>query len=92
MSTPISVKLDESLKNRVQHLAKTQHRSPHWIMKEAISQYVEQEEKKEKFRQDTLNAWDEYQMTGLHLNADEVERWLGTWGIDNEVKAPKCHK
>lgn len=92
MSTPTSVKLDDALKSRVQDLADSQHRTAHWIMKEAISQYVEREEKKAAFRQDALDAWDEYQMTGSHLTANEVEDWLGSWGTDDEVAAPKCHK
>ncbi|TON78946.1 transcriptional regulator, partial [Vibrio parahaemolyticus] len=50
------------------------------------------EEKKEAFRQDALNAWDEYQMTGSHLTASEVENWLGSWGSEDEVETPKCHK
>ncbi|HCH1049336.1 TPA: CopG family ribbon-helix-helix protein [Vibrio parahaemolyticus] len=92
MATPTSIKLDDTLKNRVQNLANSQQRTAHWIMKEAISQYVEREEKKEAFRQDALNAWDEYQMTGSHLTASEVENWLGSWGSEDEVEAPKCHK
>ena len=31
-----SVKLDNELKNRMQHLAEIWHRSIHWIMREAI--------------------------------------------------------
>ena len=36
-----SLKIDEALKGRVQHLASQRRRSPHWIMLEAIQQYVE---------------------------------------------------
>ncbi|WP_282067317.1 CopG family ribbon-helix-helix protein [Vibrio rotiferianus] len=92
MSAPTSIKLDDALKDRVQHLAESQQRTAHWIMKEAISQYVEREEKKEAFRQDALDAWDEYQMTGSHLTTNEVEDWLSSWGSEDEVEAPKCHK
>jgi predicted transcriptional regulator len=45
-------------------------------MREAIEQYVDREEKRETFRRDTLEAWEEYQTTGLHLSADELEAWL----------------
>ena len=31
-----SVKLDDALKKRIQHLADVRHRSAHWIMREAI--------------------------------------------------------
>jgi predicted transcriptional regulator len=30
------------------------------------------------FRQDAINAWQEYQGTGLHLTGDEVIMWLDT--------------
>lgn len=92
MPTATSIKLDDALKGRVQQLAQTRRRTSHWIMREAIAQYVEREEKREAFRQDTLNAWDEFQATGLHATADEVEKWLASWGSDNELPAPECHK
>ncbi|OHV83417.1 CopG family ribbon-helix-helix protein [Ensifer sp. LCM 4579] len=92
MATATSIKLDEELKGRVQSLAAVRRRSAHWIMREAIAQYVEREEKREAFRQDTLRAWEEYQATGLHATAEEVEDWLANWGTDNELSAPVCHK
>ena len=92
MATPTSIKLDDSLKEPVQHLADTRRRSAHWLMREAIEQYVEREERRENFRQDTLKAWEDYQATGLHASADEVEKWLASWGTDDEVPAPTCHK
>lgn len=92
MPAATSIKLDDALKNRIQQLAQTRRRTSHWIMREAISQYVEREEKREVFRQDTLRAWDEFQATGLHATADEVDQWLKSWGSDNELPAPECHK
>lgn len=52
-----SLKIDDTLKSRVQQLASQRRRSPHWIMLEAIQQYVEREEKREAFKQDALRAW-----------------------------------
>jgi predicted transcriptional regulator len=85
-----SVKLEDELKARVQNLAVARRRSSHWIMREAIAQYVEREEKREAFREETLNAWEEFQATGLHASADDVEKWLSSWGSENEPPAPKC--
>ncbi|MDG5824660.1 CopG family ribbon-helix-helix protein, partial [Xylella fastidiosa subsp. pauca] len=67
MGMATSIKLDDELKGRVQHLADVRRRTSHWIMREAIAQYVEREEKRETFRQDTLKAWEEFQATGLHV-------------------------
>ncbi|MBD9511013.1 CopG family ribbon-helix-helix protein [Ensifer sp. ENS10] len=92
MASPTSLKLDDELKGRVQHLAEIRRRSSHWIMREAIAQYVEREEKREALRHATLSAWEEYQATGLHATEDEVEKWLSTWGTDDESAAPECHK
>lgn len=92
MATPTSIKLDDDLKGRIQHLADARRRSAHWIMREAIEQYVSREEKREAFRQDALRAWDEYQETGLHATRGEVEEWLASWGADDEIPPPECHK
>lgn len=92
MATATSIKLDDELKGRVQHLADARRRTSHWIMREAIAQYVEREEKREAFKQDTLKAWEEFQATGLHATAEETKKWLSSWGNENELPAPVCHK
>ncbi|MCL2661335.1 MAG: CopG family ribbon-helix-helix protein [Acidobacteriaceae bacterium] len=92
MATATSLKLDDDLKGRVQHLAAVQRRTAHWIMREAIAQYVEHEERREALNRDTIKAWEEYQATGLHLTAEEVDQWLASWGTENERPAPLCHK
>jgi predicted transcriptional regulator len=89
---PVAIKIDADIKARVKRLAEARHRTSHWLMREAITQYVEREEKREAFRQDTLKAWEEYRTTGLHATADEVNAWLASWGTDDERPAPECHK
>ncbi len=61
-------------------------------MLEAIRQYVEREEAREGFKQETLASWAAYQETGRHLTAQEVRTWLNTWGTDAEKAMPECHK
>ncbi len=87
-----SIKVDDELKSRVQHLAGLRQRSPHWIMCEAIAQYVEREEARESFKQEALASWTAYQETGRHLTGQEVRAWLNTWGTEAETKLPKCHE
>lgn len=92
MATATSIKLDDELKGRVQRLAEVRRRSAHWIMREAIAQYVERGEQREALKQDTLKAWEEFQATGLHATAEEVDKWLASWGDENELSAPVCHQ
>jgi predicted transcriptional regulator len=87
-----SIKIDDELKGRVQHLAALRQRSAHWIMREAIAQYVEREEGRESFKQEALASWAAYQETGRHLTGQEVRSWLNTWGTAAETKPPKCHE
>ena len=87
-----SIKIDDELKSRIQHLAGLRQRSAHWIMREAIAQYVEREETRERLRQETMQAWEELQATGLHATAEEVEKWLSSWGTEDELPAPECHE
>lgn len=89
---PTSVKLDVGTKDRIKQLADARKRTSHWVMQEAIQQYLDKEEKRDQFRRETIAAWNDYQETGLHITADETIAWLDTWGTDNEAKAPVCHK
>lgn len=91
MATATSIKLDDELKGRVKHLAEARRRTSHWIMREAIAQYVEREEKREAFKQDALRAWEDYQLTGLHLTIEEADDWLAKLEAGEDALLPKCH-
>jgi predicted transcriptional regulator len=86
-----SVKLDVKTKDRVRRIASARRRSPHWVMREAIEQYVEREEKRERFRRDALAAWQHYQSTGLHATAEEADLWLAKLEAGKDAVPPKCH-
>ncbi len=87
-----SLKIDDTLKSRVQRLASQRRRSPHWIMLEAIEQYVEREEARESFKQEALASWTAYKESGQHLRGEEARAWLSTWGTDDEQVVPECHE
>ena len=88
---PVAVKLDADVHARVRELARTQHRSPHYLMREAIAQYVEREEKREAFKQEAIQAWEEYQQTGLHVTLEEADAWLAKLEAGEDAELPKCH-
>jgi predicted transcriptional regulator len=86
-----SIKLDDDLRNRIQNLADARHRSSHWIMREAIRDYVEREEKRESLKQDALLVWEAYQKNSLHLTLEEADAWLAKLESGEDVEPPKCH-
>lgn len=92
MTTSISVNLDDTLSGKIRQLAEQRQQSSRWIVREAISQYVAREESRERLNTDTLDAWQEFQQTGLHATAEEVDQWLSSWGSATELPPPRCHK
>lgn len=88
---PVAIKIDPETRERVKRLADARQRTPHWLMREAITQYVEREEKREAFRQDTLKAWEQYRATGLHAGAEEADAWLAQLEQGKDVEPPECH-
>ena len=87
----IAVKIDFDTRERIKRLAESRHRTSHWIMREAINQYVEREEKREAFRQEGLHAWHNYQENGLHVTFDEGDAWLANLEAGQDVEPPECH-
>ena len=88
---PVAVKLDPKMLDRVKQLAEARDRSTHWMMREAVAQFVEREEKREAFRQAALKAWSDYQETGLHVSHNEADEWLAKLEAGEEADAPECH-
>ncbi len=86
-----SLKIDDLMKDRIQRLATTRDRSPHWIMREAIREYVDREETRDGFVRDAEAAWQDYKETGLHITGDEATAWLASWGTTDERTPPDCH-
>ena len=87
----VAIKIDEDTKARIKRLAAVRHRSSHWVMREAITQYVNREEQREAFRQDTIKAWEDFRLTGLHVTAEEADAWLAELEQGKDIEPPECH-
>ena len=88
---PVAVKLDQGIRDRLKRLADAKDRSTHWMLREAVAQFVDREEKREAFRQAGLQAWAEYQATGQHVTHDEADAWLAKLEAGEEAVVPECH-
>ena len=54
--------------------------------------HMNREEKREKFRQDALAAWTNYQATPLYITAGEADKWLAKLVAGKNAPIPKCHE
>lgn len=91
MASTTSLKLDDALKDRLQKLAESRKRTPHWLMKEAIERYVSYEEWHDQIWREANEAIEEYEQTGLHLTHGEVKEWLRRRAAGEDVDLPECH-
>jgi predicted transcriptional regulator len=88
---PKVVKIDPEIRDRLDRLGEIKHRSAHWLMKEAITRYLEQEEYNEQLNRETLARWQEAEQ-GKVVSHQAVSKWLDTWGTDEESDRPACGK
>lgn len=86
-----SIKLDDDLRQRLQKLAEVRQRTPHWLMKQAIAEYVSREEDDEEVRAMLQSRWRNYQETGLHVTAEEANAWLEKLARGERLPLPKPH-
>jgi predicted transcriptional regulator len=87
--TTMGVKLDEKTRTRLKALGESRDRTPHWLMKKAITDFLDQEEALEIRNQEADAALKDYQTTGQYVSHENMKIWLDTWGSDKESACPK---
>ncbi len=87
-ATTTGIKLDNRTRTRLKALSRLKQRSQHWLMKEAIERYLDQEESAEQLKRETLERWERYEATGEHISHDAITSWLESWGTEEEGQCP----
>ena len=70
------IKLDEHTRLRLKRLGEQRERSPHWLMRTAILEYLDREERYEQEKQEDIARWETYQLTGEAVPPKAVAKWL----------------
>ncbi len=91
MSVTMGVKLDEETRDRLKSLGAARQRSTHWLMREAIREYLEKEEIIETRNREADAAWADYQQSGRFVSHEAMAAWFDSWGTDLESQAQLCH-
>lgn len=91
-SITIGVKLDEEIRDRLKSLGTARQRSTHWLMREAIREYLEREEAIETRNREADEAWADYQRSGKFVSHDAMASWLDTWETDQEDHSPEIER
>jgi predicted transcriptional regulator len=89
MATSQGIKLDDATQARLKSLAAKRDRSPHWIMRTAIENYLTQEEHYEKEKAEDMAAYEEYVLTGKGIDNKTVQAWLQDLADGKNTPCPK---
>lgn len=71
-----AIKLDDQTRERLKKLGEKRDRSPHWLMRDAIEQYLKREEAYEQEKSEDMARWEQYLLTGRAIANADVERRL----------------
>lgn len=87
----VTVKLDPSDRERIASLATLKKRTPHYLMKEAILEYVQREEARQNFIKAAETSFEHYKETGLHITLDEFSAWVDDVQKNSDAPITACH-
>ena len=87
----VTIKLDDADRERIAALATAKKRTPHYLMKEAILEYVKKEEARQNFIAAAETSFEHYKETGLHITLDEFSQWVDKVQEAPEAPVPACH-
>lgn len=90
-SGTVTIKLDSADRNRIATLATMKKRTPHYLMKEAILDYVKKEEAQQSFIHAAETSFEHYKETGLHISLDEFSTWVDDVQQNPGEPVPACH-
>ena len=87
----VTVKLDPADRERIASLASMKKRTPHYLMKEAILEYVQREEVRQNFIKAANTSFEHYKETGLHITLDEFSAWVDDVQKKPDTPIAACH-
>ena len=88
----VTITLDDTDQDRIATLATAKKRSPHYLMKEAILEYLQKEEARQNFVAAAESSYVHYKETGLHITLDEFDSWVDQVQQDPNTPMAECHK
>jgi len=83
-----SVRLLPEIENPLEDLARKLDRSKNYIINQAIREYISRQSMEDERWKETLKAISSIE-AGKRVEEKEVDRWLDSWGSENELEPPK---
>ena len=85
-STTITIRVDRSVKERLEAVARQTKRSKSYLAGEAIEEFLAVHEWQVDGIEKALRSLD----AGKGVSHDDVSSWIRSWDTDNEIPKPKA--
>ena len=89
---PVSLRLPEAVKKRIEKLARAQDLTPHGFMLDAIREKLEAEEARAAFHAEARRRLERMKKTGAGIPAEEVFEYLQRHAEGAAARRPKARK
>lgn len=76
----VGVRLSDEIRQRLERLGQARDRSPHYLMKTAVQQFLDREEALEAERHLVRERWARYELTGETVAHADVRAWASSLG------------
>lgn len=76
----------------LQELAEDLGASVHSLVLDAVDNHIEKLTAKQAFDRRAMQAYKDYQETGLHITLNEFIDWVDSLETDTPKSMPQCHK
>lgn len=86
-----TVRFQADVEQQLEAIANRLQRSKGWVINQALSEYIDKQQREQERWQQTLDAMASAAQ-GKVVDASEVHNWLNSWGTENEQDAPRCGK
>lgn len=86
-----TVRFQADVEQQLEAIANRLQRSKGWVINQALSEYIDKQQREQERWQQTLDAMASAAQ-GKVVDASEVHRWLNSWGTENEQDAPRSGK
>ena len=87
MSTTLTIRIDDKIKNRLEKLAKSTARTKSYLVTHAIEGYLDVNEWQVQQIKEAVHEAD--QPGAEFVEHEDVTKWLDSWGTKKERKAPR---
>ena len=83
-----SVRMPDDVAERLEQLAARLKRAKGWVINEALLEYLERAEHRQRRVEDTLEGIEALE-AGETVDGDDVLTWLDSWGKPEELPPPE---